>query len=184
MQVIVASRNFPEKAGLATAPVAATSARASFSQKRESAGDSLSLAWGAPCVKSHGRTGIAPDRPRRFFLREPTYREDLQFSIQPVIRWHRSCKPHALSAATRSMRRPWQSARMNRVTEQAQTKLIDRFGRHVTYVRLSVTDRCDLRCIYCMSERMTFLPRQQLLTLEEIARLGHASASLASRNSG
>ncbi len=58
------------------------------------------------------------------------------------------------------------------MTEQAATKLIDRFGRHVTYVRLSVTDRCDLRCVYCMSERMTFLPRQQLLTLEEIARLG------------
>ena len=64
------------------------------------------------------------------------------------------------------------------MTEQAQTKLIDRFGRHVTYVRLSVTDRCDLRCIYCMSERMTFLPRQQLLTLEEIARLGRCFSEL------
>jgi GTP 3',8-cyclase len=64
------------------------------------------------------------------------------------------------------------------VTEQAATKLIDRFGRHVTYVRLSVTDRCDLRCIYCMSEKMTFLPRQQLLTLEEIARLGRCFSEL------
>ena len=59
-----------------------------------------------------------------------------------------------------------------RTAELGAGKLIDRFGRHVTYVRLSVTDRCDLRCIYCMSERMTFLPKQQILTLEEIARLG------------
>ena len=56
--------------------------------------------------------------------------------------------------------------------------LIDRFGRHVTYVRLSVTDRCDLRCVYCMAEDMTFLPRAQILTLEEIARLGRCFSEL------
>jgi GTP 3',8-cyclase len=64
------------------------------------------------------------------------------------------------------------------VTEQGPAKLIDRFGRHVTYVRLSVTDRCDLRCIYCMSEKMEFLPKQRLLTLEEIARLGRCFSEL------
>ena len=53
-------------------------------------------------------------------------------------------------------------------------QLRDPFGRVVDYVRLSVTDRCDFRCIYCMSEEMTFLPRQQLLTLEEMAFLGQA----------
>ena len=58
------------------------------------------------------------------------------------------------------------------------TSLIDRFGRQVTYVRLSVTDRCDLRCVYCMSENMTFVPRQQLLTLEELARLGKTFVDL------
>lgn len=52
-----------------------------------------------------------------------------------------------------------------------QTRLTDRFGRTVNYVRLSVTDRCDFRCVYCMAEDMTFLPRQQVLTLEEIARV-------------
>ena len=57
-------------------------------------------------------------------------------------------------------------------------KLVDRFGRHVTYVRLSVTDRCDLRCVYCMSEDMTFVPREQLLTLEEMARVGKAFSDL------
>ena len=56
--------------------------------------------------------------------------------------------------------------------------LIDRFGRRITYVRLSVTDRCDLRCVYCMSERMTFLPRNQVLTLEELARLGRCFSEL------
>lgn len=53
-------------------------------------------------------------------------------------------------------------------------KLIDKFGRQVTYVRISVTDRCDFRCVYCMSEDMEFLPRDQVLTLEEIALLSRA----------
>ncbi|UZK67136.1 GTP 3',8-cyclase MoaA [Sphingomonas sp. M1-B02] len=48
-------------------------------------------------------------------------------------------------------------------------KLVDRHGRAITYLRISVTDRCDLRCRYCMSEAMTFLPREEVLTLEEIA---------------
>lgn len=61
---------------------------------------------------------------------------------------------------------------------QASPKLVDRFGRQVTYVRLSVTDRCDLRCVYCMSDDMTFLPRAQLLTLEEISRIGKAFVDL------
>src|SRR3954454_18818048 len=51
------------------------------------------------------------------------------------------------------------------------TPLIDPFGRIVTYLRVSVTDRCDLRCVYCMSEDMTFLPKRDLLTLEELDRL-------------
>lgn len=49
--------------------------------------------------------------------------------------------------------------------------LVDSFGRTVTYLRLSVTDRCDLRCTYCMAEKMSFLPRRDLLSLEELARL-------------
>lgn len=49
--------------------------------------------------------------------------------------------------------------------------MIDPFGRHVTYLRVSVTDRCDFRCVYCMSEHMTFLPKKDLLTLEELDRV-------------
>lgn len=49
--------------------------------------------------------------------------------------------------------------------------MIDPFGRTITYLRVSVTDRCDLRCFYCMSENMTFLPKEELLTLEELDRL-------------
>jgi len=52
--------------------------------------------------------------------------------------------------------------------EPAAAPLIDRFARSITYLRLSVTDRCDLRCSYCMPERMTFLPRAEVLTLEEL----------------
>src|ERR1700758_5866721 len=49
--------------------------------------------------------------------------------------------------------------------------MIDPFGRTISYLRVSVTDRCDLRCFYCMSEDMTFLPKADLLTLEELDRL-------------
>lgn len=49
--------------------------------------------------------------------------------------------------------------------------MIDGFGRRISYVRMSVTDRCDLRCRYCMAERMTFLPRKDVLTFEEIVEL-------------
>lgn len=49
--------------------------------------------------------------------------------------------------------------------------LVDPFGRHVSYLRVSVTDRCDFRCVYCMSEHMTFLPKRDLLSLEELDRL-------------
>ena len=52
--------------------------------------------------------------------------------------------------------------------------LIDRFDRRITYLRLSVTDRCNLRCAYCMPERMTFLPRRDLLSLDELLRLADA----------
>lgn len=59
-----------------------------------------------------------------------------------------------------------------------QTQLIDNFGRRVSYVRISITDRCDFRCVYCMDEEMTFMPREQLLTLEEIAFLVKAFCEL------
>ncbi len=52
--------------------------------------------------------------------------------------------------------------------------MIDPFGRQITYLRLSVTDRCDFRCVYCMAEHMTFLPKAELLTLEELERLSMA----------
>ena len=51
--------------------------------------------------------------------------------------------------------------------------LVDKFGREIKYLRISVTDRCDLRCQYCMSEKMSFLPKSELLTLEELAKISH-----------
>ncbi|SEG77276.1 GTP 3',8-cyclase MoaA [Marinobacterium lutimaris] len=56
--------------------------------------------------------------------------------------------------------------------------LIDRFGRQVTYLRMSVTDRCDFRCVYCMSEDMKFLPRSEVLSLEELYDIGAAFVRL------
>ena len=59
-----------------------------------------------------------------------------------------------------------------------ENKLVDRFGRQVEYLRLSVTDRCDFRCVYCMSEDMEFVPKPQILTLEELARVAKAFVGL------
>jgi cyclic pyranopterin phosphate synthase len=60
----------------------------------------------------------------------------------------------------------------------ARSPLIDGFGRAVTYLRVSVTDRCDLRCVYCMSEHMTFLPKAEVLSLDELDRLASAFVGL------
>ena len=65
--------------------------------------------------------------------------------------------------------------------QQSDNRLIDPFGREVNYLRMSVTDRCNLRCTYCMAEKMTFLPRQQVLTLEEMAEIGETFSSLGVR---
>ncbi len=56
-------------------------------------------------------------------------------------------------------------------TNAARAPLVDPFGRNINYIRVSVTDRCDFRCVYCMAETMQFLPRHDLLTLEELDRL-------------
>lgn len=59
--------------------------------------------------------------------------------------------------------------------------LIDKHGRHIDYVRLSLTDRCDFRCVYCMAEEMNFLPRSQILSLEEIYQVARAFTELGVR---
>lgn len=60
----------------------------------------------------------------------------------------------------------------------ARHPLTDRFGREVRYVRISVTDRCNFRCVYCMSEDMEFIPRSEILTLEEIGQVAEAFVGL------
>ena len=62
-----------------------------------------------------------------------------------------------------------------------QSRLIDPFGRSINYLRLSVTDRCNLRCTYCMAEEMTFLPKQQILSLEELRDAASAFVELGVR---
>ncbi len=61
------------------------------------------------------------------------------------------------------------SLQLERATGHAE--LVDPFGRAITYLRVSVTDRCDFRCVYCMAENMSFLPKAEVLTLEELDRL-------------
>jgi cyclic pyranopterin phosphate synthase len=63
----------------------------------------------------------------------------------------------------------------------ASDSMIDPFGRTITYLRVSVTDRCDFRCVYCMAEEMSFLPKSELLTLEELDRVCSAFVRLGVR---
>ena len=88
------------------------------------------------------------------------------------MRW----KPHTSEKLRRTIKRL--QPKITLAIEQVQryvlymkAPLIDPFARAITYLRLSVTDRCDFRCVYCMSENMTFLPKRDLLTLEELDRL-------------
>ena len=81
---------------------------------------------------------------------------------------HRSAHESANQGAIQPVRWSMDDERLNALPSRLQ----DRFTRHVTYLRMSVTDRCDLRCQYCMPERMQFLPKKDLLTLEELAMIG------------
>lgn len=69
-------------------------------------------------------------------------------------------------------------AYINMMKDAAAAPLIDPFARPITYLRVSVTDRCDFRCVYCMAEHMQFLPKAELLTLEELDRLCSAFVDL------
>jgi cyclic pyranopterin phosphate synthase len=64
-----------------------------------------------------------------------------------------------------------QDGHMRPIFQPAPPAMVDPFGRSISYLRVSVTDRCDLRCVYCMAEDMTFLPRADVLSLEELERL-------------
>jgi len=72
-------------------------------------------------------------------------------------------------------------ARRTRPAPDSGGGLVDGFGRRVSYLRVSVTDRCDLRCVYCMSEHMRFLPKAEVLTLEELDRIASAFVGLGVR---
>jgi cyclic pyranopterin phosphate synthase len=69
----------------------------------------------------------------------------------------------------------------DRVAPEPVSPMRDPFGRAITYLRVSVTDRCDLRCSYCMAEEMTFLPKREVLSLEELERLCAAFIRLGTR---
>jgi len=85
-----------------------------------------------------------------------------------------SLKPEAVPSSLAGFVPPTSAA----TSPHADGTLVDKYGRHVTYIRLSITDRCDFRCTYCMAEEMTFLPRDQVLTLEECLRIASTFVSL------
>src|SRR5664279_975053 len=89
----------------------------------------------------------------------------------------RSCsRPLAPTSTVFARKMPYITA-MGQTNIENPPPLVDSFARHVDYVRVSVTDRCDFRCAYCMSENMHFLPKADLLSLEELERLCEALIS-------
>jgi cyclic pyranopterin phosphate synthase len=76
---------------------------------------------------------------------------------------------------------PYDAATLPSTRLAARPALIDGFGRTVSYLRVSVTDRCDLRCVYCMAEHMTFLPKAQVLSLEELDAIASGFVGLGVR---
>src|ERR1700712_1168526 len=83
-----------------------------------------------------------------------------------------SALPSCMANSVSALEPDAQCTEANTITPNEVTPvMIDPFGRSITYLRVSVTDRCDLRCVYCMSEDMTFLPRADVLSLEELERL-------------
>ena len=110
-------------------------------------------------------------------------------STLPRLAFDASCvdelgSKQALPVKTRACSTMRADPRLSSTTSDAGQSLIDPFGRAITYLRVSVTDRCDFRCVYCMSEDMAFLPKRDLLTLEELDRIcsafvGHGRAQAA-----
>jgi GTP 3',8-cyclase len=93
--------------------------------------------------------------------------KNAQYKFTLVVHSDSLCSIFYLFLATDTMALP-----------QTPPTLIDSFGRAITYARLSVTDRCDLRCVYCMAEDMTFLPRSEILSIEELSLLGKTLVEL------
>ncbi len=83
-------------------------------------------------------------------------------------------RPEATPEGLNDFRPPLASGHM----QHPEGSLVDHYGRRITYVRLSITDRCDFRCTYCMAEEMTFLPRQEVLSLEECLRVARVFVGL------
>ncbi|MDR3510097.1 MAG: GTP 3',8-cyclase MoaA [Caulobacteraceae bacterium] len=76
---------------------------------------------------------------------------------------------------------PYDASSPGSTIAPARPALVDGFGRTVSYLRVSVTDRCDLRCVYCMAEHMTFLPKAQVLSLEELDQIASAFVGMGVR---
>ncbi len=91
-----------------------------------------------------------------------------------------SQRMEAVKRAGRLVATP-RSSTLRAMQENTPQTLVDRFGRRVDYLRLSVTDRCDFRCVYCMAEDMQFVPKSEVLTLEELAQVSQAFINLGVR---
>ncbi len=90
-------------------------------------------------------------------------------------------RPHPARTGRSTMREREADVLLDDMKPLTRAPLVDPFGRKISYLRISVTDRCDFRCVYCMSEDMKFLPRKELLTLEELDRIASAFVARGTR---
>lgn len=90
-------------------------------------------------------------------------------------------RPHPVRTGRSTMREREADVLLDDMKPLTRSPLVDPFGRKISYLRISVTDRCDFRCVYCMSEDMKFLPRKELLTLEELDRIASAFVARGTR---
>src|SRR6185437_10996404 len=92
-------------------------------------------------------------------------------------------EPHQFAARPLNRRPEWRTSEVIQECHRRDDRhaMIDPFGRSITYLRVSVTDRCDLRCVYCMAEDMTFLPKAEVLSLEELDRICSAFIRLGTK---
>ena len=131
---------------------------------------------GMPGTRRPYRAGGGRQRASSCGLRGLRFHHGLSQNARSLLEEGTHCERQLLGRRTLE-----RSSRCRALGGLLMNKLIDDFGRRVSYVRISVTDRCDFRCVYCMSEEMTFLPRAQVLTLEELEMVARAFVEIGRR---
>ena len=160
----------PKSPGTGPSPGGAEAASVVSSPVASRPSDGIGRAAGRGCLDLHfGLVAAATEHPaaaRTGGQRHEAEEKDPHGSCPDPKRIRRPLQPGSTGGHTHACRRAIVALTVRRMDKTAH--LIDPFQRAISYLRVSVTDRCDFRCVYCMAENMTFLPKKDLLTLEEL----------------